>query len=114
MLAAPHPSASKLSRLRAQTKVIRWLNGLLLCAFGLSVGGLVVASALPQKRQLEDKRAELARVEEARRRVQAEKEDAKAAQEALLSDPEYLELHARDRLNLRGPGEKVYRIERDR
>ena len=114
MLAAPHPSAAKLSRLRAQTRVIRGLNGLLLCAFGLSVGGLVVASALPQKRQLEEKRAELARVEETRRQVQAEKEDSKAEQRALLNDREYLELHARDRFNLRGPDEKIYRIERAR
>lgn len=109
-----HPASSKITRLRAQTRAIRGVNGLALCLFGLSVGALAVASALPQKRQLEEKRIELSRIEEREREVMAVKEDAKAAYDALLNDPEYLELHARDRLNLHRPDEKIYRVERTR
>ncbi|MCH7224581.1 septum formation initiator family protein [Haloferula sp. A504] len=114
MASRPHPASSKISRLRAQTKAIHGLNGLVLCLFGLSVGALAVASALPQKRQLDEKRLELARIEERERAVIAVKEDAQASYEALRDDPEYLELHARDRLNLHDPREKIYRIERER
>lgn len=109
-----HPSALKISRLCAQTRVIRGINGLLLCLFGLSVGALAVASALPQMRQLEEKRRELAAIEGERRRVEARKEDKLATYEALLNDPEYLEIIGRVRLNLRKAGEKIYRIERAR
>ncbi|BCX49477.1 hypothetical protein HAHE_33850 [Haloferula helveola] len=105
---------SRITRLRAQTRAIRWVNGFVLCLFGLSVGALAVASALPQRRQLEDKEQELARIHEKERQVLALKEDAQATYRALRDDPEYLELHARDRLNLYFPGEMIYRIERDR
>lgn len=108
------PSIAKLSRLRAQTRAIRWFNGFLLCLFGLSIGALAVASAIPQKRQLHEKRLELARIEEREREVVALKEDAQATYDALREDPEYLELHARDRLNLHRSGERIYRIERTR
>lgn len=114
MASRPHPASSKISRLRAQTKAIHGLNGAVLCLFGLAVGALAVASALPQKRQLDEKGLELARIEEKERAVMAVKEDAQASYEALRDDPEYLELHARDRLNLHDPGEKIYRIERER
>ncbi len=86
----------------------------MLCLFGLSLGALAVASALPQMRQLEDKRMELLRIEEKEREVIALKEDAEAGYRALREDQEYLELHARDRLNLHHPDEKIYRPERTR
>lgn len=114
MPARRRPASSKITRLRAQTRAIRWVNGLALCLFGLSLGALAVASALPQKRQLEEKRMELSRIQEREREVVAEKEDVQASYQALLNDPEYLELHARDRLNLHRPDEKIYRIERAR
>ncbi len=114
MASRPHPASSKITRLRAQTRAIHWVNGVVLCLFGLSLGALAVASALPQKRQLEEKRLELARIEEKEREVIAVKEDSRASYEALREDPEYLEMHARDRLNLHLPDEKIYRPERAR
>lgn len=105
---------SKITRLRAQTKAIRVGSGLALCLFGLTVGSLAVATALPQKRKLSQKERELAQVELQERQILALKDDQKASYEALREDPEYLELHARDRLNVYRRGEKIYRIERDR
>jgi uncharacterized membrane-anchored protein len=108
------PSRSKITRLRAQTKAIRWVNGVALCLFALSVGALAVASALPQKRKLADKELELERVLQAEAAVLDKMEDARAGYEALRMDPEYLELHAIDRLNMYRSGESIYRIERQR
>ena len=103
----------KISRLRAQTKAIHLVNAVLFCIFGLCVGGLTVASALPQKRKLAEKEQELERVLEQERMVIAAKEDVQAGCDALSEDPEYLELHAVDRLNLHRPGTKIFRIERE-
>ncbi len=85
-----------------------------MCLLGASIGALAVASALPQRRELEKKEAELARIEDRERQVLMVKEDAMATYQALRQDQEYLELHARDRLNLHQKGEMIYRQERDR
>ena len=105
---------SKVTRLQAQTRVIRVFNGLILCLFGLSAGMVAVATALPQKRKLEEKEMEYARIIAREEAVLALKEDKQAAYEALREDPEYLEIHARDRLPLHKEGESIYRIERNR
>lgn len=107
-------SSAQLSRLRAQIHTLQGLNGLLLCALGLAIGSLAVASALPQKREREVKQRELERIRDKEARVIIRKEDKAATYRALREDPEFLELHARDRLNLHRPGETIYRIERQR
>jgi cell division protein FtsB len=104
---------TKITRLRAQPRALRVVNGFALCLLGLSIGGLVVAGALPQMRQHAEKKRELEAVLERERAVMAEKEDTRATHDALRHDTEYLELHARDRLNLHKPGETIYRMERD-
>lgn len=103
-----------MTRLQAQTRAIRAVNGVVLCVFGLAVGSLAVATAIPQVHKRAEKELELARVLDRERQVIAEKDDRKASYEALRDDPEYLEIHARDRLDLYRPGEKIFRIERDR
>ncbi|MBB5352193.1 cell division protein FtsB [Haloferula luteola] len=100
--------------MRAQTKAIRGMNGVILCLLGISIGALTVASAWPQRRKLDEKELELAQILEQERKVIAEKEDHQAALDAMRDDQEYLELHAVDRLNLYRPGTTVYRIERQR
>ncbi|MEP4079749.1 hypothetical protein [Haloferula sp.] len=107
-------ASSKVTRLQAQTRAIRLFNGLILCLFGLSVGLVAVATALPQKRKLEEKEMEYAHYLKREQEELALKEDKKAAYEALREDREYLEIHARDRLPLHREGESVYRIERNR
>lgn len=105
---------SKVTRLQAQTRAIRAFNGVILCLFGLSLGLVVVATALPQKRKLVEKRLEHERFLQREKDTLALKEDKQAAYEALLGNREYLEIHARDRLDLHRKGEKIFRIERDR
>lgn len=107
-------SGKKLTRLQAQTRAIRLVNGLLVCVLGLLIGMAVVATALPQRRAMEAKHRELDDVLAREAEVIAEKEDKMASLKALREDREYLELHARDRLNLHEPGEKIYRMERER
>lgn len=104
---------AKITRLRAQTRAIRVVNAVLMALFGLSLGGLTVASALPQKRKLAEKQAELERVLEQERQVIAAKEDAQAGCDAISEDPEYLEIHAVDRLNVHRPGTTIFRMERE-
>lgn len=106
-------SCVKLKRLEAQTQVIRVVNRLVFCVLGLVLGLAVVASALPQKRRLQDLEFKLARTLEAERKVLAEKDHRETEYQALREDPEFLELKAMDRLNLHREGERVYRIKRE-
>ena len=108
----PPKRGKKITHLRAQTRALRVANGVALCLFGLAVGSLAVVLALPQKQQLEAKQRELDEVLAKEQAVLRVKEDVQARHEALRHDPEYLELHARDRLNLHQRGEVIYRIER--
>jgi hypothetical protein len=103
----------KLKRLEAQTQVIRAFNRIVFGILGLGLGLVVVASALPQKRELENLEFELARVLDAEKAVMAEKEYRETEYLALKEDPEFLELKSMDRLNLRRDGDKVYRMKRD-
>lgn len=107
-------ASSKVTRLQAQTRAIRLFNGLILCLFGLSLGLVAVATALPQKRKLEEKELEYAHFIQREKDELALKEDKQAAYEALRQDREYLEILARDRLPLHKKGERIYRIERNR
>ena len=74
---------AKPRRLRAQTKAIRWVNGGVLCLFALSVGGLAVASALPQKRKLAAKELEFQRILES-----GQRDDGSATGSSLLYGPD--------------------------
>jgi len=107
-------ACSKVTRLQAQTRVIRFFNGVILCLFGLSLGLVAVATALPQKRKLKEKEMEYANIIARESEVVALKQDKQAAYEALREDPEYLEILARDRLPLYRDGETIYRMERNR
>ena len=102
----------KLKRLEAQTRVICTFNRIIFAVMGLVLGMAVVASALPQKRKLEDLEFKLARALEEEKRVLAEKDYREIEYRAMKEDPGFLELKAMDRLNLHREGEKVYRIKR--
>ena len=72
-----------------------------------------VAMALQPYRELQKKEVALSVIVEKESAV-IEKKDAKERElSAILHDPQYLELIARDRLNYYKPGERVFRIERD-
>ncbi len=87
------------------------------CAFGvLIVMGCVAVAilALPQVSQLQNMEGELAKVQERELMTLDEKDRKSRELAALRDDPEYLELMARDRLDLYKPGEKVVRVNRPR
>jgi cell division protein FtsB len=105
-------SCVKLKRLEAQTQVIRAVNRIVFGVMGLVLGLAVVASALPQKRRLQELESKLERTLEAEAKVVAEKDHRETEYLALKDDPEFLELNAMDRLNLHRNGERVYRIKR--
>lgn len=101
-------------RLEARTRVIKGAGKLALIACCLSLGFVVVASAVPQKRALDKLESKLKLVNEQERLVKAELEHRRTELRALREDPSYLEVHARDRLDYARDGEKVLRFKRDR
>ncbi len=68
--------------------------------------------SVPQMRKLRALKEELARAKALEAHVEREKDQKRRDLHAIRNDPAYLELVARDRLNLYREGERVYRIER--
>lgn len=68
--------------------------------------------SVPQMRKLRALKEELARARALESHVEQEKDQKRRDLNAIRNDPAYLELVARDRLDLYREGEKVYRIER--
>ena len=103
-------TVEKLKRLQARTRWLVFCRRLMVMACGLAAGMLVVAMAMPQKRVLDD--LELA-LEEASQRewvVLEEKRDYETELRALREDPEFLEIHARDRLDFHREGERILKF----
>lgn len=106
--------AAMLTRLEARTRVIQGAGKLALIACCLSLGFVVVATAFPQRRALEKLEARLKQAQAHERVVLAERDQRRIELRALREDPEFLEIHARDRLDYCRDGEKVFRFRRDR
>jgi cell division protein FtsB len=102
----------KLRRMEARIRVIRGVGRLAMIMFCMSIGFVVVATAVPQRREvirLEDRLQKALRQEEL---IQAEKNHRQIELRALREDPAFLEVHARDRLDLCEEGERVFRFAR--
>lgn len=98
--------------LRARTTGIRIVNRV---AFACLVAIACVAVAVlsvPQVRKLRALKEELARSHAQEAHVKSYKDQKSRELAALRSDPSYLELIARDRLDLYRSGERIYRIVR--
>ena len=99
--------------LRARTAGIRAVNQfavVVLVAMGCTT---VAVLSIPQVRELKRLEQELAEAE-AEERAVLEVRDRKGRElKALRDEPGYLELVARDRLDLHLPGETVFRIKRE-
>jgi cell division protein FtsB len=104
--------AAKLTRLEARTRVIRGAGRLLFIVFGVALGFVVVATAVPQRRELEKLESRLKLAEDREREVNAERDHRSTELRALREDPAYLEVHARDRLDYCGEGERILRLRR--
>ena len=94
--------------------MIRGAGRLGFIAFGLALGFVVLATAVPQRRELAKLEARLAQAVERERIVVAEREQRQIELRALREDPAYLEMHARDRLDYCREGERILRFPRER
>lgn len=103
-----------LTRLEARTRVIRGAGRIVFIAFCVSMGFVVVATAVPQWRELGKMEAKLKDAEQREQIVNTEREHRRIELKALREDPAYLEIHARDRLDYSREGERVLRFRRDR
>jgi hypothetical protein len=106
--------ASKLTRLEARTRAIQGAGKLALIACCLSLGFVVVATAIPQRKTLEKLEAKLLLAKQREREVSAQRDYRTIELRALREDPAYLEIHARDRLDYCGEGERVLKFKRAR
>ena len=91
--------------------VWRSLNRLLLLLIVVASSVIAVLALIPQLREV---RGMTAKRDELRQKVEREKEllAARSREESLLqNDPEYVEVIARDRLDVMKEGETIFRIE---
>lgn len=103
-------SAMKLTRLEARTRVIQGVCRLAFLAFCLAIGFVVVATAVPQWRELDRVEAKLKQAELLEQRVKEDEDCQRIEYEALRQDPAFLDIHARDRLDYYREGERVLKI----
>ena len=80
----------------------------------LVVGALAFVYYVPEKETLHQLQATNLRLEQQRDDLRAKKAEKLRLERESLKDPAYLEVIARDRLNLQLPGETVIRINDDR
>jgi hypothetical protein len=106
--------AAKLAHLEARTRVIRGAGRMLFIVFGVALGFVVVATAVPQRHELEKLEGRLKLAQEREKQVGAERDHRRIELRALREDPAYLEVHARDRLDYCAEGERILRFRRDR
>ncbi|MCP5544636.1 MAG: septum formation initiator family protein [Akkermansiaceae bacterium] len=90
------------------------MNRLVGVVVGASVGFVVVASAVPQHRELVKLEEKLEEARALEGNVLAERERMRVEHRALREDPEFLETQARDRLDYCREGERVLRMQRER
>ncbi len=95
-------------------RVIQGAGKFAFLAFAVALGFVVVATAIPQRRALEQLEANLQLVRERARAVVAERDYRRIELRALREDPAFLEIHARDRLDYFREGERVLRFKRNR
>ena len=103
----------KLTRLEARTRVIRGAGSIVFVVFCMAIGFVVVATAFPQRRELEKLEAKLKLAQEREATVLADREYHQIEHRALREDPAFLEIHARDRLDYYREGERILKFHSD-
>lgn len=104
----------KLTRLEARTRVLRGMQRGVFVVFCMSIGFVVVATAFPQRRELEKLEAKLELAKQREATVNADREYHQIEHRALREDPSFLEIHARDRLDYYREGERVLKFRGER
>jgi len=103
-------TVDKLRRIQARTRVLVFCRRVVILVCGLSVGFVVVAMAIPQKRALDDLELALEEAAMRERDIAEEKQDYETQLRALREDPAFLEIHARDRLDYYREGERILKF----
>lgn len=98
--------------LRDRTTGIRIVNRVAFTIFIVTGCVAMAVLSVPQMRKLRSLNEELARANVQESHVRSQKEQRVRELTALRDDPSYLELVARDRLDLYRSGERIYRIEK--
>ena len=104
----------KLSRMEARTKMIDGLRRLVFVVFCAALGFVSVAMALPHRVKLNEMEQRLEEVKKREIAVLADRDNQVTEHRAIQEDPAFLEMHARDRLNLYQDGEKILKFKKDR
>jgi hypothetical protein len=104
----------KLTRLEARTRVIQGVERVVFVMFCISLGFVVVATAFPQRRELEKLEAKLELAKQREASINADREYHQVEYRALREDPSFLEIHARDRLDYYREGERVLKFRGER
>lgn len=112
-MASKRMAATKLTRLEARTRVIQGAGKVAMILCSIVLGLVVVATAMPQRRQLDKLEGKLEVERQREAEIMAQRDYRKIELRALREDPEFLEIHARDRLGYCRPGERVLRFKQD-
>ena len=107
-------TAGKLARVEFATRCIQWVNRALYLSVAVAFGLLIAATAAPQKKEYERLQAQLRTAKDREREALARKNHQRIELQALREATAYLEVQARDPLNLYREGERVLRFESDR
>lgn len=102
----------KVRRLEARIRVVRGASRFAMILFCLSIGFVVVATAVPQRREVLRLNERLLKAKQLEAGISAERDQRQIELRALREDPAFLEVHARDRLDLCEEGERVFRFSR--
>lgn len=81
--------------------------------FCMAIGFVVVATAIPQRRELDKLEVKLKAAKSREEVVLAERDYHLIEHRALREDPSFLEIHARDRLDYYRQGERVLKFKRE-
>ncbi len=100
----------RLTRLEARTRVIQGAGRIVFVVFCMAIGFVVVATAFPQRRELEKLEAKLKLAKEREAGIVADREYHQIEYRALREDPAFLEIHARDRLGYYREGERILKF----
>ena len=106
------PKVGEFNRMRARTEKMHSGVRLAFCGLILTACSAFLVAALQPYRHLGNMRADLADVMEQEADVLDRKDAKQRELHAIETDPSYLEIIARDRLNYYKPGEHVIRIQR--
>lgn len=102
----------KLTRLEARIRVIHGAGRFVFVALCVALGFVVVATAFPQRREMERLEAKLKLSKDQEKLIIQEREYRQIECRALREDPAFLEIHARDRLDYYREGERVLKFQR--